>query len=132
MPTRGASSSDPPLPSPGSATRVASRSKLSKTAPYRRGNAANTESNMVMQRPTFVKNKCLVISGLRKNASREDCLEYINKTANRKIEVLHIEILAREYSPWLTIAIELNATNYELLSDINLWEKLFGSEILLG
>ena len=132
IPPRGTSSSDPPLPPPGATARVASRSKLSKTAPYRRGNADNTESNMVMKKPTFMKNKCLVISGLRKDASREDCLQYINKTVNRNINVLHIEILAREYSPWLTIAVELNETDYELLSNINLWEKAIRIRDFIG
>ena len=121
--SRGANSEYPSLLKPGAAARVANRNKLAKTAPYKRGNAATTDHNMVMQKPTFMKNKCLVISGLRKNASREECLEYIDKTANRKIDVLHIEILAREYSPWLTIAVELNETDYELLTDINLWNK---------
>ena len=85
-----------------------------------------------MKKPTFMKNKCLVISGLRKDASREDCLQYINKTVNRNINVLHIEILAREYSPWLTIAVELNETDYELLSNINLWEKAIRIRDFIG
>ena len=79
-----------------------------------------------------MNNKCLVISGLRKDASRDECLEYIDRTAKRKIDVLHIEILAREYSPWLTIAVELNATDYELLTDINLWDKAIRIRDFIG
>ena len=129
---RGANSEYPSLSPPGATANVANRSKLAKTAPYKRGNATSTENNMVMQKPTFMNNKCLVISGLRKDASREECLEYINKTANRKIDVLHIEILAREYSPWLTIAVELNTTDYELLTDINLWNKAIRIRDFIG
>ena len=129
---QGANSEYPLLPPPGAAASVANRSKLAKTAPYKRGKAPSTENNMVMQKPAFMNNKCLVISGLRKDASREECLEYIDKTANRKIDVLHIEILAREYSPWLTIAVELNPTDYELLTDINLWNKAIRIRDFIG
>ena len=129
---QGARSDYPSLPPPGAAAKVSNRSKLAKTAPYKRGNATSTDNNMVRQKPTFMNNKCLVISGLRKDASRDECLEYIDRTAKRKIDVLHIEILAREYSPWLTIAVELNATDYELLTDINLWDKAIRIRDFIG
>ena len=124
----------PPLLHQGtkSAARVVNRNKLSKTVPYSRGNAAVTDQSMVMQRPTFMKNKCLVIRGLRKDASRDQCIDYIRKTAGRKVDVLHIVPLSREYSPWLTIAVELNATDYEQLSNIHIWEKSIGIREFVG
>ena len=121
--TAAAMAQYPPMPRPRPAPRVANRSKLAKSAPYKHGNAASNGQNMVTQKPMYKKNKCLVIRGLRKDASETECVNYIDKTAGRKIDLLHMAILSREYSPWLTIAIELNDTDYELLSDCNIWEK---------
>ena len=101
----------------------ANRKKLSKVSPYRRGGSANIgNSNIIMQRPALIKNKCLVIQGLKKGISREQCLNFINNTAGKNINVLHIQILSKVYSPWLTVAIEINNDDYAILSDIGIWD----------
>ena len=73
-----------------------------------------------------------MIRGLRKDASREECIEYINTTADNKVKILGIHIISREYSPWLTVAVELNTQDYELLSDINIWEPSIGIREYVG
>ena len=76
-----------------------------------------------MQRPIFAKKKCLVIQGLKKGISREQCLNLINNTAGKNINVLHIQILSKGYSPWLTVAIEIEDNDYDILSDISIWSN---------
>ena len=116
----------------GSAGKAAMRNKLAKTAPYKRGNATATDQTMNMQKPTFMNNKCLVIRGLKKGISREQFIEYINKTAGKKINILHIQIISRVFSPWLTVAIELNTEDFELLSDVNIWHTSIGIREYIG
>ena len=116
----------------GSAGKAAMRNKLAKTAPYKRGNATATDQTMNMQKPTFMNNKCLVIRGLKKGISREQFIEYIDKTAGKKINILHTQIISRVYSPWLTVAIELNTEDFELLSDVNIWHTSIGIREYIG
>ena len=116
----------------GAAGRAAIRNKLAKTSPYKRGNATATDQTMNMQKPTFMKNKCLVIRGLKKGISRGQFIEYINKTAGKKINILHIQIISRVFSPWLTVAIELNTEDFELLSDVNIWHTSIGIREYIG
>ena len=103
--------------------RATNRSKLSKIAPYKRGNSDNATGKAVIQKPRYMENKCLVIRGLRKDLEKDECLQYIKDTAKREINVLHMACLSRKYSPWLTIAIELDTEDYNILSDINIWEN---------
>ena len=103
--------------------RATNRSKLSKIAPYKRGNSDNATGKAVIQKPRYMENKCLVIRGLRKDLEKDECLQYIKDTAKSEINVLHMACLSRKYSPWLTIAIELDTGDYNILSDINIWEN---------
>ena len=124
----------PQLTSPtlGSGNKVVLRNKLSKAVPYKRGKVTVNNQSMSRQRPSFMNNKCLVIRGLRKGISLNQCVDYIEKTAGRKINILHIEPISREYSPWMTVAIELDLDDYELLSDINIWETSIGIRDYVG
>ena len=79
-----------------------------------------------------MENKCLMIKGLRKDLSPAQCLEYINRTAKKTVDILKIAIISREYTPWLTVAVELNTSDYDLLSDINIWENSIGMRDFIG
>ena len=113
--------------------RDGNRNKLSSVSPYQRGKSDAPASDIVMQRrPKFMENKCLVMQGLRKGISHNQCIDYIKKTAGRDVNVLHLEILSREYSPWMTVAIELNEEDYDVLSNINIWENSIGIRDYVG
>ena len=81
-----------PNPTTGWITKSAKRNKLANTAPYKRGNATVTDQQMTRQRPHFMNNKCLVIRGIPKGITRNQCINYIDKTDGRKINILHLAL----------------------------------------
>ena len=85
-----------------------------------------------MQRPKFVKNKCLVIQGLRKGLSQKQFLDFINDAAGKEVNISHIQILSKEYAPWMTVALEMDNENYEILSDISIWDNSIGIRDYVG
>ena len=122
-----------PVARPTPTAKVTNRNSLKKVSPYKRGGkATGNVSDAVLQKPTFMENKCLVIRGLRKDLTKAKCLAYINETAGRNINVLHLAIISREYSPWMTVAVELNTEDYDLLSDINIWDNSIGIREYIG
>ena len=107
------------------------RRKLSSVAPYRRGKAVASGNNTVMQRPFSMENKCMVIQGL-KRITREQCMSFIKNTASKDIDVLHIEILSKTTSSWMTVAIELKEEDYNHLSNMDLWHPSIGIREYVG
>ena len=69
---------------------------------------------------------------LEEKAIKKQCLDFINDTAGENVNVLHIEILSREYSPWMTIAVEMNNEDYEILSNIDIWDNSIGIRDYIG
>ena len=66
-------------------------------------------------------NECLVICGLDKEISRSDFQAYINKVAGRPINILRDEPISKEYSRWLTIALEISVEDFDTLNNPSIW-----------
>ena len=93
------------------------------TAQYRKGKATDSGITIASKRPDYLNNKCLVISRVDKDITIPLLQEYINERAGRHIRFLHKpQNLAKNYATWRTIAIELNNTDYELLSKPDFWD----------
>ena len=113
------------------------KNNLSKVSPFMRGRATTDSDDVfISQKPEYLKNKCLVIRGLKKGITRaqfrsfinetggRDIIRsFINETAGRDINVFHDVCISREYSKWLTVAIEISENDYETLSDPNIWNN---------
>ena len=74
-------------------------------------------------KPEWHNNQTLVIAGLEKGllAHKEVIYDKISELASKKINIHHMEILSKVYNHWLTIAIELSPSDYNLLNDQNFW-----------
>ena len=59
--------------------------------------------------------------------------EYINEIAKKNVKFLHTpRNLAKDYSEWRTIAIELSDEDYEILSNPNVWHPRFRIKDFVG
>ena len=64
-----------------------------------------------------------MIHGLDKGVNHSKLKQEINRRANREIELIHVAALSWEKSWCTTLAIELNETDYNTLSQPDFWEK---------
>ena len=77
----------------------------------------SSDISIASKRPAFLDNKCLVVSRISKSTSITLLQAYVNQRADRYVKFLYEpKNVSREYAKWHTIAIELNNTDYELLS----------------
>ena len=118
----------PPQPEGGHWVTVGSKPKnkkrLAQSVPYQKGTC--TESNGVSiarTKPQYLQNKVLVVSGMPLDINQSKLEAYINPKADRKINLLYVARLDREYSEWATIAIELNDEDYETLAKPDFWQQ---------
>ena len=91
-------------------------------AQYKKGKATESGFTIASKRPDYLDNKCIVISKVERNITIPQLQKYINERAGRHIKFLYEpQNLAKNYSKWRTIAIELNNSDYELLSNPDFW-----------
>ena len=123
------------LPSPLSATTTrgnqgrwqtvnnkGTKKRLSQISPYITGTKTDVATSLLPVKPDHLSNKCLVISGVSTQITRQQFKEYVTEHAQKEIDFRHIQPLSRDGSSWLTIAIELSDDDYATLSDCNIWE----------
>ena len=98
---------------------------LASVAPFIRGNVTTNDNSIAAQRPQaeYMKNKCLVIRGIKKETSREEFLSYINNIAGEEINIILDKVISRDYSPWLTVAVEVNEADYAKLANTDIWSN---------
>ena len=99
--------------------------KRKHITPYKKGTAdSNNNYNIAAKRPSYLDNKCIVVSRINRDMTIPQLQSYVNDRAQRNIKFLHKPInLAYEYSAWRTLAIELNDHDYELLSKPEFWDS---------
>lgn len=91
---------------------------------YKKGTAVASDNSIAAKRPAYLDNKCLVISKVDLGINLEQLQAYVNERAGRQVKFLYEpQNLAKEYSKWRTIAIELNNTDYDLLSSPDFWDN---------
>ena len=103
----------------------AKKSKLALVSPFASGNAIPSTQgiSVVSQKPSYMDNKCLVIRGLDKEISRSEFQRYINTIAGRPINILRDEPISKEYSRWLTIALEISVQDFDTLNNPSIWSS---------
>ena len=95
---------------------------MAKHNPYKSGTKTATGRSLLPEKPEYLSNKCLVISGIDKSITQEMFKLYVNEQVGEEIDFRSITCLSREGSSWLTVAIELSEKDYGLLSDASIWE----------
>ena len=98
--------------------------KRAHIVPYKKGTAVSSNNGIGAKRPAYLDNKCLVISHVNIETGIPQLQNYVNERAGRNVKFLHEPInMAKEYSKWRTIAIELSDNDYELLSKPEFWDS---------
>ena len=80
-------------------------------------------SGLATAKPQFLNNKVLVIHGIDKNVDHEKLQQVIDRQAGKHIDLLYIATLSKESSWCTTLAIELNDSDYDILSNLYFWER---------
>ena len=110
-----------------------SKNKSPHFLQYKRGKGEYTDINIAAERPKWLDHKCLVVSRVKKETTMSQFQEYINEIAKKNVKFLHTpRNLAKEYSEWRTIAIELSDEDYEILSNPNVWHPRFRIKDFVG
>ena len=106
-----------------------SRKRLSQIAAYKNGSKGAEDNKLAAAKPDWLSNKTLVVAGIDKSLrSSKQQLEakitdMTSKYAGYNIKLLYTEILSKERSPWLTIAIELSPDDFDKLYCEEAWEE---------
>ena len=101
---------------------------LANKAPYvhGKGSAMNHDGKSMSirprSRPECLSNECLVVAGLNPELNIDEFKAGIINKAGYDIDFKFIQILSREDQWYLTVAIELNETDYKKLFDANFWD----------
>ena len=91
---------------------------------YKQGSANDSRKSLAAERPSHLKNKVLVISRISKAFSPEQLKVKINEIAGKRINFLYKPyILSKAFQKSHTIAFELNEEDYNILSDVTIWDS---------
>ena len=98
------------------------RGKLPKFAQYKKGTNQAIGIDIAAEKPKYMEHKCIVVSRVKRETTIPQIQDYINKIANKNVKFLHSPVnIAKDYSEWRTLAIELSNEDYNILSNPNLW-----------
>ena len=79
-------------------------------AQYKKGKGQSTGIDIAAERPTYLDNKCLVVSRVKRETTIPELQAYINRIADKNVTFLHKPItLSKDYSNFRTVAIELSS-----------------------
>ena len=91
---------------------------------YKFGHSSDPQRSLTAHKPTFLKNKCLVIKGVGNNLNIPQIYDKINRIAGKKIQYLHKPvILSKSTQLNRTMVFELNEEDYDILSNENMWDN---------
>ena len=80
--------------------------------------------SIAAERPKYLDGKCLVVSRVKRDTTKSEFISYINRIAGRNANFLSSpRNLAKDYSAWRTVAIELCNEDYEILSNPDIWDS---------
>ena len=99
------------------------KAKKSHIGQYKKGKCLTPELSIAAKRPKYLDSKCLVVSGVDRETSKTQFQNYINSIAGKNINFLGCRNLAKDYSRWRTVAIELCDEDYLILSNPDLWDS---------
>ena len=73
-------------------------------------------------KPNIPQNKVLVVAGLDKTVNSERLQIEIDRKAGHRVNLINVVGLSRTINQSRTVAIELDNTDFELLSKSDFWE----------
>ena len=99
------------------------KAKKSHIGQYKKGKVVAPDISIAAERPKYLDSKCLVVSRVNRDTSKSQFQNYINSIAGKNIKILNCRNLAKDYSRWRTVAIELCDEDYSILSNQDLWDS---------
>ena len=87
------------------------------------GTIAANGTSLAYVKPNIPQNKVLVVAGLGKAINRVKLQTEINRKAGRHVNLIHLQGLSRTINQSRTVAIELDDTDYDMLSKSDFWEE---------
>ena len=74
-----------------------------------------------------MENKCLVVTRLDRDTTKEDLISYVNEIANKEVNIKYLQDITRkDFTKWRTIVLELSPEDYTILSDESIWDSYMG------
>ena len=106
-----------------------------KPSSYKRGTAVSQTRSIAAKitRPSHLDNKCLVVSRIGRNTSKEDIKSYVNEIADKEIDIKYLQDITRkDFTKWRTIVLEISPEDYTILSDESIWDPSMGIKEFSG
>ena len=100
------------------------KAKVPHIRQYKKGKCVSSDNSIAAERPKYLDGKCLVVSRIKRDTTKSDFISYINRIAGKNVNFLSSpRNLAKDYSTWRTVAIELSNEDYEILSNPDIWDS---------
>lgn len=98
--------------------------KISHYGQYKKGKSNSTLISIAAERPKYLDSKCLVVSRVKRGITKDQFMNYVNTIAGKNITFLNSpRNLAKDYSKWRTVAIEISDEDYQILSNPEIWDS---------
>ena len=98
--------------------------KISHIGQYKKGKCVSSDNTIAAERPKYLDGKCLVVSRVKRDTTKSQFISYINRIAGKNVNFLSSpRNLAKDYSNWRTVAMEISNEDYEILSNPDIWDS---------
>ena len=117
---------------------TSTQSKNKQTRPshigqYKKGKGDSSLNSIAAKRPKYLEGKCLVVSRVKSDSTKTEFMNYINSIAGKNVKFLSTpRNLAKDYSNWRTIAIEISDEDYQILSNPEIWDSQLRIKDFIG
>ena len=113
-------------PSVSGTQKNANASTKKKRLPYSKGTGTFSQVpggiSLACSKPSYLKNKALVISRISRNITEEQFQQHVNEKAGEQIQFLYTQRLDRTNSSWGTVVVELSDSDFAKLANPDFWQ----------
>ena len=113
-------------PSVSGTQKNANASTNKKRLPYSKGTGTFTQGlggiSLACSKPSYLKNKALVISRISRNITEEQFQQYVDVKAGEHVQFLYTQRLDRTNSSWGTVVVELSDSDFAKLANPDFWQ----------
>ena len=100
------------------------KSRPSHISQYKKGKCESSLISIAAKKPKYLEGKCLVVSRVKSDSTKVEFINYINSIAGKNVKFLSSpRNVAKEYSNWRTIEIEISDEDYQILSNPEIWDS---------
>ena len=109
------------------------KSRPSHISQYKKGKCESSLISIAAKKTKYLEGKCLVVSQVKSDSTKVEFINYINSIAGKNVKFLSSpRNLAKDYSNWRTIAIEISDEDYQILSNSEIWDSKLRIKDFIG